>query len=57
MCKRGIREEIPGHMKRERPKNTSGDDVANEWSTPVSWEEDPAIKAERISRCTAKLKM
>jgi len=25
---------------------TSGDDAAEEWSTPVNWE-DPAIKAER----------
>jgi len=27
---------------------TSGDDAAEEWSTPVNWEEDPAVKAERI---------
>jgi len=26
---------------------TSGDDAPEEWSTPVNWEEDPAIKAER----------
>jgi len=26
---------------------TSGDDAAERWSTPVNWEEDPAIKAER----------
>jgi len=26
---------------------TSGNDDAEEWSTPVNWEEDPAIKAER----------
>jgi len=25
---------------------TSGDDAAKEWSTPVNWEEDPAIKAK-----------
>jgi len=25
---------------------TSGDDVAEEWSIPVNWEEDPAVKAE-----------
>jgi len=24
---------------------TSGDDAAEEWSTPVNWEEDPVIKA------------
>jgi len=29
---------------------TSGDDAAEEWSTPVNWEEDPAIKAERKRR-------
>jgi len=28
---------------------TSGDDAAEEWSTPVNGEEDPAIKAERRS--------
>jgi len=28
---------------------TSGDDVAEEWSTSVNWEEDPAIKAKRRS--------
>jgi len=26
---------------------TSGDDAAEEWSIPVNWEEDPAIKEER----------
>jgi len=26
---------------------TSGDDTAEEWSTPVNWEEEPAIKAKR----------
>jgi len=26
---------------------TSGDDDAEEWSTPVNWEEDPAVKAIR----------
>jgi len=26
---------------------TSGDDAVEEWSTPVNWEEDPAIKTER----------
>jgi len=26
---------------------TTGDDAAEEWSTPVNWEEDPAIKAKR----------
>jgi len=26
---------------------TSGDDTAEEWSTPVNWEEDPAIKAKQ----------
>jgi len=25
---------------------TSGDDAAEEWSNPVNWEEDSAIKAE-----------
>jgi len=25
-------------------------DAAEEWSTPVNWEEDPAIKAERKRR-------
>jgi len=25
---------------------TSGDNVAEEWSTPVYWEKDPAIKAK-----------
>jgi len=29
---------------------TSGDDAAEEWSTPVNWEEDPAIKVERRSK-------
>jgi len=29
---------------------TSGDDAAEEWSTPVNWEEDPAIKAKRRRR-------
>jgi len=28
-------------------KETSGDDAAEECSTPVNLEEDPAIKAER----------
>jgi len=28
---------------------TSGDDAAEEWSTPVNWE-DPAIKAQRKRR-------
>jgi len=28
---------------------TSGDDAAEEWSTPVNWE-DPAIKAEQRRR-------
>jgi len=26
---------------------TSWDDIAEEWSIPVNWEEDPAIKVER----------
>jgi len=29
---------------------TNGDDAAEEWSTPVNWEEDLAIKAERRRR-------
>jgi len=29
---------------------TGGDDAAEGWSTPVNWEEDPAIKAERRRR-------
>jgi len=28
----------------------SGDDVAEEWSIPVNWKEDPAIKAEQTGR-------
>jgi len=28
---------------------TSGDDLEEEWSTPVNWEECPAIKAKRRS--------
>jgi len=27
-------------------QNRSGDDAAEEWSTPFNWEKDPAIKAE-----------
>jgi len=29
---------------------TSVDDAAEEWLTPVNWEEDPAIKAKRRRR-------
>jgi len=29
---------------------TSGDDAAEEWSIPVNWEEDPAIKAKPRTR-------
>jgi len=29
---------------------THGDDAAEEWSTPVKWEEDPAVKAKRRRR-------
>jgi len=30
---------------------TSGDDVAEEWSTMVYWKENPAIKAWKESFC------
>jgi len=33
---------------------TSGDDAAVEWSTPVNWEEDPVIKAEQKRRILQK---
>jgi len=36
---------------------TSGDDAAEEWSTLVNWEEDPAIKAKcrRSNACVHQL--
>jgi len=46
-------EVVKEDMKREAcasmmPKTeTSGDDVAEEWLTPVNWEEDPTIKTEQ----------
>jgi len=33
-----------------RKTETSGDDAAEEWLTPVNWEKDFAIKAERRRR-------
>jgi len=33
---------------------TSGDGAAEEWSTPVNWEEDHAMKAERREQEIAK---
>jgi len=32
---------------------TSGDDDAEEWSIPVNWKEDPAIKAKRRNKGNA----
>jgi len=29
---------------------TSGGDAVEEWSTPVNWEENPAVKAKRRRR-------
>jgi len=49
-------EVVKEDMKREAcaslmPKTeTRGDDAAEEWSTPVFWKEDLAIKAEQ-RRC------
>jgi len=48
---RGLKLLKSRHMIFERsPRQTSGDDAAEEWSTPVNWE-DPAIKAKRRRKC------
>jgi len=53
LVKRVRGERVPGRNEEAyasmMPKiETSGNDTA-EWSTPVNWEEDPVIKAERRS--------
>jgi len=35
--------------KKERAE-TSGDDAAEEWLTPVKWKEDSAVKVKRRER-------
>jgi len=52
MCGKTLRDGIPNGLLRDcasmLPKTeTSGDNAAEEWSIPVNWEEDPAIKAKR----------